>query len=185
MLISPTEIFYLLIVTAVIGYIFMNFIPRAYNPYVLRKRFDWNNFKLACLLVAPGIVFHELAHKFVAMSFGLSAAFQIWPFGLILGAFLKAIGSSFILLAPGWVGISSGTTLLQSVLIAFSGPFINLTLWLVSWIILNRAKLTRKQAVFLYLLKQVNMWLFIFNMLPIPPLDGSKVFYGLFKIIFG
>jgi len=184
MLISITEIVYLAIVTVVIGYIFMDFIPRAYGSYI-KKRFDWNNFKIACLIVAPGVVFHELAHKFVAMSFGLSAIFQIWPFGLVLGVFLKIIGSSFILLAPGYVGISSGATVPQLTLISFSGPLINLILWLGSWAILNRARLTRKQAVSLYLLKQINMWLFIFNMLPIPPLDGSKVFYGLYKLIFG
>ena len=42
----------------------------------------------------------------------------------------------------------------------------------------------RKQIVALHLTKIINLWLFIFNMLPIPPLDGSKVFYHLFQTIF-
>ena len=183
-LISITEIINLLIVTAVVGYIFMGILPRT-RPLYFHRRFDWNAFKFACLVSAPGIIIHELAHKFVAIYYGLQAAFSILPFGLFLSVFLKLINSPFILIAPGYVGISGDAAILESTFIAFAGPFTNLVLWLGSSLILNRASLTKKQAIALYLTKQINMWLFIFNMIPIPPLDGSKVFYGLFRIIFG
>ena len=184
MLITLTEIIYLLITTAVVGYIFMGILPRAKGLY-FHKGFNWNEFKLACLVSAPGIILHELSHKFVAIFYGLQAAFYIWPFGLFLAVFLKLISSPFILIAPGYVGISEGATTSQFALIAFAGPLVNLVLWLGSSFVLNRARLTRKQAIALHLTKVINMWLFIFNMLPIPPLDGSKVFYGLYRIIFG
>jgi len=61
----------------------------------------------------------------------------------------------------------------------------NLFLFFISWLIINNAKkLTRKQAIALYLTKQINLFLFIFNMLPIPPLDGFQVFSGLYHLIF-
>jgi Zn-dependent protease len=180
MLISFMELIYFIILTLVVGYIFMDI----FKPRFQRARFSWKSLKFSALVAAPGIILHELAHKFVAMGFGLAASFKIWPFGLFLGVFLKAISSPFILIAPGYVEIGS-TTIPQLTLIAFAGPLINLILWIGSWAVLNyKKRLGRKTAIALYLTKLINMWLFIFNMLPIPPLDGSKVFYGLFKMIF-
>ena len=70
-------------------------------------------------------------------------------------------------------------------LTALSGPLTNLLLFfLAGYILNNKRKLTRNQAIALYMTKQINFFLFIFNMLPIPPLDGSKVFGSLFKLIF-
>lgn len=173
MLISLLEIVYLLITTAVVAYIFMDFI-RMPNELFLNK-FNWNHFKFAALVAAPGIILHELAHKFVAMGFGYEATFAISGFGLFLGLFLKWIKSPFIILAPGYVLINaiSGP---ETGVIAFAGPFINLVLWLGSWTIRNNArKLKRKTALFLFLTEKINMVLFIFNMIPIPPFDGYKV----------
>jgi len=183
-LITFKEIIYLLITTVVIGYIFSGFTTK-FKGVDYFKRFDLQDFKLAILVAAPGIILHELSHKFVAMFYGLTAQFQIFTFGLILGALLKFFGSPFILLAPGYVGISSGASEISMVLIAFAGPFINLVLWISSSFLLkSNIKLARKQAILILLTREINKWLFIFNMLPIPPLDGSKVWFGLFKLIF-
>lgn len=180
------EILDLILITVALGYVFSGFIKRPRTELDLlyrRSSLNLEDFKFAILIAAPAVILHELAHKFVAIAFGLSAKFYAWGFGLFLGAFLRFIGSPFILLAPGYVGIPPGATDLQTILIAFAGPFTNLVLWLVCDAILKRKRhLTRKQAITLYLTKQINIWLFIFNMLPIPPLDGSKVFYGLFRI---
>ncbi len=184
MIIEPLEVLYLALVTLAIGYIFMDLVPVSKPIYSLYKKFDWNRFKFACLIAAPGIILHELGHKFVAIYFGFNAVFEIWGFGLVLGIFLKAIGSGFILFAPGYVLINGVTNYAQEFFISFAGPIVNLILFGASWLLLNRLKLTRNQAIGLYLMKQINLWLFIFNMIPIPPLDGSKVFYSLFKLIF-
>ncbi|MBU0929597.1 MAG: M50 family metallopeptidase [Nanoarchaeota archaeon] len=182
MLISPLELLYMLITTLVIAYIFMDFIKLP-NLNLYNKKFDWDNFKFAALVAAPGIILHELSHKFVAMGFGYEAVFQMWAFGLFIGIFLKWIKSPFLIIAPGYVLINSLQTNYQISIIAFAGPAINLVLWLGSWAILNNAKnLKRKTALFLYLTKQINMILFIFNMIPIPPLDGSKVLQGIISL---
>lgn len=182
------ELLDLILITLVLGYVFSGFIKRPRTELDLlhpRPSLNLQDFKFAILITAPAVILHELAHKFVAIAFGMNAKFYAWGFGLFLGAFLRFIGSPFILLAPGYVGIPPGATDLQMVLIAFAGPFVNLLLFLTCNTILKRKRhLTRKQAVTLYLTKQVNLWLLIFNMLPIPPLDGSKVFGGLFRIIF-
>jgi len=182
------EIIYLVIMVLAIGYVFSGFIQRPVKDPLERvlgqkKRFDWQNIKYAMLIAAPGIVLHELAHKFVALGFGLSANFFIWPTGLILGIVLKLIGSGFILLAPGYVSII-GATPFQSAITSLAGPLINGALWLGCYLTLKyKKKLLRKQAIFLGFTGQINKWLFIFNMIPIPPLDGSKVLFYLIGII--
>ena len=182
-LITITEVIYLLITTLVIGYIFSGFTTK-FRGIDYFKKFNLSDFKLSILVAAPGIILHELSHKFVAMFFGLTAQFQIFTFGLILGTILKFFNSPLIILAPGYVGIAGNTTELAMTSIAFAGPLINLILWISAHYILKYKNLRRKQAIFFLLTKEVNKWLFIFNMLPIPPLDGSKVWFGLYHLIF-
>lgn len=183
MITSVKEIINLAILTVAIGYIFSGFIKKPGSPF--RAGFKWEDFKFSIIVAAPAVVLHELAHKFTAMAFGLSANFYIWPFGIFLAVFLKVIHSPFLIIAPGYVGIPGlAQSNLTTAIIAFAGPAINLILFTTAHLILTRAKhLTRIQAVALYLTKQINLLLFIFNMLPIPPLDGSKVFSGLLSAI--
>ncbi len=186
------ELFNLLILTLAIGYIFSGYVrPPEVRGYSRKITFAWNDFTFAMLVAAPGVVLHELAHKFVAILFGLGAVFHVWYPGLGIAIFLKLINSPFLLIAPGYVQISDTAILgpflnnLISVLVSFAGPAINLLMWFLARFILNRARnLTRSQASALYLTQKINMLLFVFNMIPIPPLDGSKVLFGLFKLLF-
>ena len=178
-IITLTEIVYMLAVTGVVAYIFSGMVKRKPRDLLSVKRFDWEDLKFAALVAAPGIILHELAHKFTAMAFGLNAVFEIWPTGLLIGVILKAVGSGFILLAPGYVSIASGFTPFQMMITAFAGPFINLVLWLGAGYLLKMPNITRAKALFLVMTQHINKWLFIFNMIPIPPLDGSKVLMGL------
>ncbi|MDD5587986.1 MAG: M50 family metallopeptidase [Candidatus Nanoarchaeia archaeon] len=183
MLISLLEILYMSITILVIGYIFMSFLKVPDTDYFKKKRFDWKAFKLAILVAAPGVILHELAHKFVAMGFGYSATFEIFFFGLFLGLFLKWIKSPFLIIAPGAVVIPAMTIGWQTGIIAFAGPFVNLVLWLGSWLILNRARhLKRNTAIILLLTQKINMILFIFNMIPLGPFDGAKVLQGIISL---
>ena len=105
--------------------------------------------------------------------------FNLWIPGLLLGVFLRVIGSPFIILAPGYVSVNPDLPI-ELAVIAFTGPFINLLLFLTAIFVLRfKRKLKRKEFLFWHLTKMINLWLFIFNMIPIPPLDGSKVLAGL------
>jgi Zn-dependent protease len=84
-----------------------------------------------------------------------------------------------MIIAPGYVNIPEISNSFQYRLIAFVGPAVNLLLWLVSAAILKYSHdLNRKSLAFLALTRRINMILFIFNMIPIGPLDGAKVFFG-------
>jgi Zn-dependent protease len=188
MIFTFTEIIYLLVLVFTVGFIFSGFIQRPVTDPLERvlghkKRFNWSDIKYAMLVAAPAVLLHELAHKFTAIAYGLEANFFIWPTGIIIGVLLKIIGSGFILLAPGFVS-TMGATAGQGAVIALAGPLMNALLWGASFLIVKYGKnLSREKAMFFGLMGKINMWLFFFNMIPIPPLDGSHVFSYLFGLI--
>ena len=192
MIITVIEILYLFIVTLVLGFIFYDriglYVPKKEEDVISRytkRGFDWESFWFAALVTAPGVVLHELGHKFIALFFGLFAQFKIFTLGLGIAIVLKLVNSPFLIIAPGYVEISGPATNLQSFLISFAGPGVNLLLFIVALLLLKRKKkYSKKMYIFLELTKKINLILFIFNMIPIPPLDGSKVFYSLFKLLF-
>ena len=190
-LITIGEIIDLILMTFFVGYIFSDMIPARrdnYDPLAhYKKRFDVERLKFAIMATAPAIILHELMHKFVALGFGLDAVFYAFyrsTFTLMLGMFTiisKLTGFGFMFFVPGFVGISGNGTHLQFALAAFAGPFVNLVLWLLPWYILKYTKYRKKHYLLLVLTQRINMFLFIFNMLPIPGFDGYKVFIGLIR----
>ncbi|MFC1728686.1 hypothetical protein ACFLZ7_04475 [Nanoarchaeota archaeon] len=180
MILSLKEIIDMIIMVAFVGFIFSGFIrlKQTHPP----KIFEWENFKFAAYLTAPALIFHELAHKFVAIGFGFEATFHAAYFWLILGTGLRLMGFPFIFFVPAFVSIPGAVSIapLQYSMIAFAGPAMNALLWLGAWYYLkNHQHMGRRKFALIYLTKQINMFLFIFNMLPIPGFDGSKVFSGL------
>ena len=188
MLITLSEIFSLLIATIVIGYIFTGIVTlkplkKFTKKLHIYRKFSWQDFKLACLVSAHGIILHELAHKFTAQWFGFQAEFHIFAFGLLLAVFLRMINSPFLIIAPGYVGLPEIGNDFVFRLIALVGPLVNLLIWLACYALLKNKswlKRTGRKTIFaIFLTKRINGILFIFNMLPFPPLDGAKVFFGL------
>ncbi len=182
MIFTFRELFDIIIMTLAVGYIFMDMFRR--QSYSFDKRAFW----FACLVTAPALILHELAHKFVAVSFGLEATFHAAYFWLIIGIILKLIRFNFIFFVPAYVSIEAAQAAavapLASAAIAFAGPFLNFVLFAVSWALLKQKRLKRSTFIFLQVTKQINLFLFIFNMLPIPFFDGMTVYEGLFKTLF-
>lgn len=186
MLITTAELLDLVIMTVALGYIFMGLFKRPsrvkaeYDPLKATPRgFDMEAFKFSCLIVAPGIILHELGHKFVAMALGLGAVFHASFGGLMLGVILKVMNTGFIIFVPGYVSIS-GAEPMQMAITAFAGPFMNLMLFIIPTIILAYAKNLRPRTkVILVFTKRINLFLFIFNMIPFGFFDGAKVVNGL------
>lgn len=183
------EIFDMLLMTLVVGYIFSGAfrkpVTEDYDPLKhYKSRLHLDDFKFAALATAPGIILHELGHKFVALGFGMSATFQAAYTFLALGLVMKLMSFPFIFFVPAYVSIIGNGTALQHSLIAFAGPAVNLFLWLVP-LLLSKYKLVNKKYDHIMLLtSKINMFLFIFNILPIPGFDGSKVFMGLIQTFF-
>jgi Zn-dependent protease len=129
-------------------------------------------FGLCLVLVVVSFLFHEFGHKFVAQKHGLWSEFRMWPAGLFLTLITPLIG--FLFAAPGAVMIAGNMDSRTYGKISIAGPIVNIVMSLIGIIgcfAINHSG----WVLFFYMLAQLNGFLAIFNLLPIPPLDGSKI----------
>ncbi len=133
---------------------------------------------IALVAVGTGFIFHELAHKYAAIRYGAHAEFFSWPLGLGI-ALLMAFGLGTVFAAPGAVYIfAAHLSKKQNGIISLVGPLVNIALGLIFFLL---AVLTLPlQNEFLSLVgfqaSIINFFLAGFNLLPLGPLDGKKVF---------
>lgn len=139
------------------------------------------NFAMALVTVGPGFVFHELSHKFVAQRYGFWAEFRMWPMGLVLALVTSLIG--FIFAAPGATYIS-GMNISESEngRISLAGPLVNVAIAILFLPFAIMAPPNSFLAGVGTLGAYINLFLAWFNLVPIGPLDGSKVFRWNFLI---
>lgn len=64
-------------------------------------------------------------------------------------------------------------------IVAGAGPFSNLAIALIMGIIMRAGIISDAASGILFTIVLVNIMLFLFNLIPIPPLDGSKVLEAL------
>lgn len=125
------------------------------------------------LTLGLGFILHELAHKYVALSFGAHAQYRMWTPGLILAVAMAVLNFGFVFAAPGAVEIR-GRQLSSDKIgrIAFAGPMTNLLLALA---FLFLAFASPGLQAFAATGAHVNAFLGLFNLIPIAPFDGQKV----------
>jgi len=131
------------------------------------------------IAVLTGFLMHELAHKFAAVRYGLWAEFRANPRGLLLAIFTALFGIVFA--APGAVMIAGPVDRRRNGIISVVGPLTNLAFGGGCFAILfalNSYRVVEPILLFLllYQIVMVNLVLGVFNMIPVPPMDGSKVF---------
>ncbi len=132
---------------------------------------------IAAVAVSLSFILHELMHKFVAQRYGAAAEFRTSFTGLAITLATGAFG--FLLGIPGATYIYTNRfTDRENGIVSIAGPLTNFLvfgIFLIAGIILDPAKGS-------YLSNTISFTVFIsillafFNMLPMYPLDGSKVF---------
>src|SRR5262245_10281922 len=152
-----------------------------------------NEIVLLAIPVIVAITFHEAAHGFVALHFGDSTAKDegrvtlnplkhIDPFGTILLPALLYFTAGFLFGYAKPVPVKFGqlrNPRWDMIWVAIAGPAMNIALAIVSAILLvlftQGVNDDSGLADVLMRSVQLNAILAVFNMLPLPPLDGSKV----------
>ena len=162
----------------------ISFIVIALGFTILYSNGDYSHitliFPVVMIGVGAGFIFHELGHKFSAMHYGYYAEYELWPTGLLIALVSSFFG--FIFAAPGAVVIySNGMEERTNGIISIAGPLVNIALGLIFFIILGSLGnlIYTETGAILSLIcvlgTRINFFLAAFNLLPIPPLDGSKV----------
>ncbi|MDE1857198.1 MAG: site-2 protease family protein [Candidatus Micrarchaeota archaeon] len=132
-------------------------------------------------IVAVGVtlsfILHELMHKFVAQHYGAIAGFRTSPMGLAITLITSAFG--FMIGIPGATMIyAHNFTKRHNGIVSLAGPLTNLAVFAVFLLIgiaANPPAASYMSLVISFTIF-INLFLAFFNMLPIFPLDGSKVF---------
>lgn len=132
------------------------------------------------------LVFHEFSHAWVANKLGDPTARYSGRLTLNPLAHLDPFGSLMILFVGfGWakpVPVDSrylANPRVDMMKIAFAGPAANLLLAFVGGTIIRTGFISDSITLVILLFTQINIMLAVFNMIPIPPLDGSQIFSGI------
>jgi len=141
-------------------------------------------FVIAILL---GITVHEFMHAYTATRLGDDTARLLGRLSLNPMAHLDPFGTLLIVLAGFGYGkpVPFNESRLRSALgvsaVALAGPFANLVLAFVCAIPLRFGNADLLDGAYGVVLQEIvfyNCILAIFNLIPIPPLDGSKVLFA-------
>ena len=131
------------------------------------------------LIFISAFLVHELAHKFLAQSYGSWAEFRTDLYGIMVTAISAIPFISFKFIAPGAVtiGLSDKSRFGR---VALIGPLTNIVMGfgfiLATYIFPN--------YLYLYSGASFNGWIALFNLLPFGVLDGQKIF-DWNKIVWG
>lgn len=157
--------------------------------------------QLLSVVAIPAIVaitFHEAAHGYVALRLGDDTAYMqgrvtfnplkhVDPFGTILLPAVLALTTGFVF---GWAKpvpvnfMRLNNPRRDMVWVALAGPGVNIALALLSALLLHTAGMmpdffAEWFARNLQYSILINVILAVFNMIPLPPLDGGRVAVGL------
>lgn len=156
---------------------------------------------ISILCFVPAIVFHEMAHGFAAWRLGDPTAKRqgrlsvnplnhIDPFGTVIlpGIMMLAGGPVFGYAKPVPYNPSYfKNPKTGDVIVGLAGPLANLLMAVlaavVSWLlyptaqslVLGNEAFLYFYALFLPMFALINLYLMFFNLIPIPPLDGSSI----------
>ena len=132
---------------------------------------------IAFVAVTLSFVLHEYMHKIVAQRYGAIAAFRRSDMGIVISLVTSLFG--FLLALPGATMIYTNSfTREQDGYVSLAGPLTNLVVFSVFFIILIALPAGVTSGYIGAIVTTtlfIALWLAFVNMLPIYPLDGSKV----------
>jgi Zn-dependent protease len=160
------------------------------------------NFILFLPVFFISLAFHEFSHAFFASKFGddtaknqgrlsMNPIKHIDMIGSVLMPLISFASSSFLI---GWakpvpVNRRNFKNMLRDdAVVSFAGPFANFFLAVVLFLLYAlldspstaQTSMLQRLSGILWMGSYFNVFLFCFNLLPIPPMDGSHILFDLF-----
>ena len=137
------------------------------------------------------LCFHEFSHAFIAYKLGDNTAEKMGRLNISPLNHLDPMGTMMLLFVGfGWAKpvpvnpYNLKNPKKDMMLIAAAGPFSNLILAFIGSLLLKYLPynlISNLPEVF-YLFIYINIALAIFNLIPLPPLDGSQIISGLLPL---
>lgn len=137
------------------------------------------------LIVALSVLVHDAGQRLWGLAIGYRIEFKMWSFGLLLGLIIVFLSNgNFWLIVPsgfvlhhleghrlGW--FRYGINYFGQAMVALAGPLFTLMLIIMLKVLaaFSPSALIEKAIMF-------NVVYLVTSMLPVPPLDGSKIFFG-------
>jgi len=147
------------------------------------------------LIIVPSSIFHEYAHAWAANELGdptakyagrlsLNPKVHIDKWGTIFMPLILLFltGGRFLFAYAKPVPYNPYNLKNQKwgpALVAIAGPLSNLLLAFSFGLLIKFVPFSYEILSFIYLIVYANVLLAIFNLVPIPPLDGSKILYAV------
>ncbi|WP_424766716.1 site-2 protease family protein [Paenibacillus sp. sgz302251] len=167
------------------------------------QRFLWypiEDLPFIALVLIIAFTLHEFAHAYSAYKFGDDTAYKAGRVTLNPRVHLDVLGTILILIAGfGWakpVPVNPSrfkNPRLMSIIVSAVGPLSNLlvaSIGMVLLYVLNQTGLLHAGSDgvymalvhFFYYLISINLLLFVFNLIPLPPLDGYRIIADLMPL---
>lgn len=149
---------------------------------------DLQTFLLLLPIVLVSLTLHELGHAYVAWKLGDPTAAEQGRLTLNPLVHLDPLGTLMFGLTALLAGLPFGWARPVPVnpgyfrrpregmaIVAAAGPLMNFVLALVCWAIVRHVELGVRASEVMVLAYVVNVVLGLFNLIPVPPLDGSRI----------
>ncbi|MBW2972560.1 hypothetical protein KY359_05990 [Candidatus Woesearchaeota archaeon] len=153
------------------------------------ERFDWTmgiqNLLITLILVALVLAVREIAHKTIAVWLGYKSQYKGWLLGLVVGLVVAFVSNGYLLfIAPGRMEITHlpihrlgkgyyELNMKHLGWIAMAGPVATMLLA----VLFKSLSVTSAAPVF-HKAMMISIWIALFDMIPIPPFNGSRTFFG-------
>ena len=179
---TPSELRGLIITTLVLAFV-ISF--REWGGVEFNFAVGFSNFLIAVLIVGVSLLIHTSGQRVWSLAAGYRLEYQMWGLGLFL-----AVIFAFITNGRFWFLVAGGFMVHHLAGHRLGWFRYDIGYWGIALIALSGSLIT---VLFIIVLKISNSFLFapilqkliifnivytVYNMIPIPPLDGAKIFYG-------
>ncbi len=151
------------------------------------------------IILILSVVLHELAHGYMALYLGDPTAKYAGRLTLNPIKHIDPIGSVLVPIITSFAGITFGwakpvpynpynlrNQKWGEAMVAAAGPLTNILIAVVFGLIIRFGLIdfigNQSLAVFFGAIVVINIVLALFNLIPIPPLDGSKIFFSFLPL---